>query len=132
MKPRYYPRALVKASVIFTHNGFMSDGQVLNATVPGCCIQSKCPATKGDSLRLRVMFPQTGDTFLVVQAVVRWVTGSRFGVEFIEMDPTEQVLYKALIDALLQFEAPKHGQPARKQFSQHSGGVNWHLVADAA
>lgn len=128
MKPRYYPRALVNASVVFTGNGFMGEGQLLNATVPGCLIQSGFTAKKGDSLTLRLTFPLTGDTFLVAQAVVRWVAGFRFGVEFIQMSRLEQVRYKALVNDLLKFQTPSHAPSARKRFSHQPGGVNWHLV----
>jgi hypothetical protein len=104
----------------------MGEGKLLNVTVPGCCIQSGFAAKKGDSLTLRLMFPQTGDRFLVGRAVVRWVKGSRFGVEFIEMDDAEQLRYKALVDDLLQFQIPAP-VPAHEQFSRRPGRVNRHL-----
>lgn len=41
MKLRYYLRAALQGSVVFTGNGLMADkGQVLDRTVPGCLINS--------------------------------------------------------------------------------------------
>lgn len=127
MKPRYYPRAIVKASAIFTGSGFTGEGDVLDLTVPGCLIQSRFSAKKGDSLTLRLAFAQTGVTFLVARAVVRWVEGSRFGVEFIEMDQKERLRYNATVDKLIQHQANSHAQSAKKRYSRQPGGLNWHL-----
>lgn len=127
MKPRYYPRAMVKASAIFTGGGFTGEGHVLDLTVPGCLIESRFSAKKGDSLTLRLAFPQAGATFLVARAVVRWVDGPRFGVEFIEMDQKERLRYNATVDKLLQHQAASHAQPSRKRYSRQPGGLNWHL-----
>jgi hypothetical protein len=129
MKPRYYPRAVVNASAIFTGSGFTGEGQVLDLTVPGCLIQSRFSAKKGESLTLRLAFPKIGITFLVARAVVRWVEGSRFGVEFVEMDQKERVRYNAAVDILLKHQAARHVQPdQKKKYSSQTGGMNWHLV----
>jgi len=101
MKPRYYPRAVVQGSAIFTVDGRISEGQVLDLTGPGCLIDSPCSPHKGDSLTLCLDIPQMGALFSVARGVVRWVEGSRFGVEFIEMDPRERFHYNAIVGALL-------------------------------
>jgi PilZ domain len=127
MKPRYYPRAVVQASAVFIVGGFTGEGQVLNLTVPGCLIDSPLSPKKGDSLTLRLGLPQVGATFRVALGVVRWVQGSRFGVEFIEMDPKERLRYNAAVGKLLQRQAASHSRPDQKSYSCQSGGVNWHL-----
>jgi hypothetical protein len=101
MKPRYYPRAVVQASAIFTVGGLTGEGQVLDLTVPGCLIDSPRSPNEGDSLTLCVSLSQGGATFRVARGVVRWVEGSRFGVEFIEMDLRERFRYNATVGTLL-------------------------------
>jgi hypothetical protein len=97
---------------------------VLDLTVPGCLIESPLSPQKGDSLALRVKMLQAGASFRVARGVVRWVQGSRFGVEFIEMDPHERQRYNAIVDKLLQQQAARHD---RQSYSRQPGGVNWHL-----
>ena len=108
MRPRYYPRVAVQGSAIFTVGGFTGKGQVLDLTVPGCLIDSPLVPNKGDSLVLRMNLPQEGATFRVARGVVRWVLGTCFGVEFIEMDHRERLRYNATVDKLL------HQQGARR------------------
>ena len=101
MKPRYYPRAIVHGSAVFTVGGVIGEGQVLDLTVPGCLIASPCSPHKGDSLELCLDLPQLSAPFRVARGVVRWVQRSRFGVEFIEMDKQEQLRYNAAVGTLL-------------------------------
>ena len=101
MKSRYYPRVVVQASAVFTVDGLTCEGQVLNLTVPGCLIDSPLTPKKGDSLTLCVSLSQGGATFRVARGVVRWVEGSRFGVEFIEMDHLERFRYNATVGRFL-------------------------------
>lgn len=128
MKPRYYPRAVINASEVFTGSGFTGEGQVLDVTVPGCLIQSCFSAKKGDSLTIRMTLAHSGCAFLVDRAVVRWVEGTRFGVEFIEMGQKEQWRFNAAVERLLAQQPDCYARPARKQFSHQRGRLNWHLV----
>ena len=129
MTPRYYPRAVVQASAVFTVGGRMGEGQVLDLTVPGCLIDSPLSPKQGDSLTLRVSLPQGGATFRVALGVVRWVQGSRFGVEFIEMDQKERLRYNATVGAFLHQQAANPARPDQTSYSRQAGGVNWHLDA---
>ena len=127
MTPRYYPRAVVHASAVFTVDGLTGEGQVLDLTVPGCLIDSPLSPPKGASLTLRVSLPQGGATFRVARGVVRWVQGSRFGVEFIEMDQTERLRYNAAVGTCLHQQAARHARPDQQRDRRQPGGVNWHL-----
>lgn len=127
MKPRYYPRAVVQGSAVFTVGGLTGEGQVLDLTVPGCLIDSPLSPKRGDSLELCLGLPQVGATFRVALGVVRWVQGSCFGVEFIAMDPKERLRYNATVGKFLQHQAASHARPDQKSYSRQPGGVNWHL-----
>jgi hypothetical protein len=102
-------------------------GQVLDLTVPGCLIDSPLSPKKGDALTLRLGFPQVEVTFHVALGVVRWVQGTRFGVEFIEMDQQERLRYNATVSNLLQQQAASLARPNQKTYNRQLGGVNWHL-----
>lgn len=124
MTPRYYPRAVVQASAVFSVGGRLGDGLVLDLTVPGCLLESPCPPHRGDALTLRVSLPQGGPTFRVALGVVRWVQGRRFGVEFLEMAPPERLRYNATVRTLLHQQAAR---PEPAGASRPPSGVNWHL-----
>jgi hypothetical protein len=126
MKPRYYPRVAVQGSAVFTVGGFTGKGQVLDLTVPGCLIDSPLVPNKGDSLVLRMNLPQEGVTFRVARGVVRWVLGTCFGVEFIEMDQRERVRYNTTVSNLLHHQAARRSRPDKSNYSRQQGGVNWH------
>lgn len=101
MKPRYCSRAVVRGSAVFTVDGLIGEGQVLDLTVPGCLIDSPFSPKKGDSLELCLDLPELGAMFRVARGVVRWMQGSRFGVEFIEMEQRERFRYNATLGTLL-------------------------------
>jgi hypothetical protein len=101
----------VQGSAVFIVDGFTHEGQVLDLSVPGCLIDSPVSPKKGDSLTLCLDLPQVGALFCVARAVVRWVQGSRFGVEFIEMDQTERLHYNAAVANFLQHQTASHSRP---------------------
>jgi hypothetical protein len=124
MKPRYSPRATVTGSAVFTVGGFTGEGEVRDLTVPGCSIDSPFSPKKGEVLTLRLHLPEVGVMFRVLLGVVRWVRGSRFGVEFLEMDHTERLRFNAIVGELLQQQAASQAQPGRKSYSRQSYIVN--------
>lgn len=110
MKARYFPRAVVQGSAVFNVGGLIGEGQVLDLTVPGCSIHGSPSPNKGDSLELCLDLHQTGAMFTVTRGIVRWVQGSRFGVEFIEMDQTERLRYNAVVATCLRHQATCRAQ----------------------
>lgn len=98
MKGRYSQRVSVKGAVTFSSAaGLNGKGQVLDLTVPGCMIESAFPPRKGDSVRLNLFIQEFGAHFCVSMGVVRWVNGSRFGVEFIGMAESDRLRYNACV-----------------------------------
>ncbi len=78
-------------------------------------------------MTLRVRLPEVGATFHVARGVVRWVQGSRFGVEFIAKDQKDRLRYNATVGEFLQRQAASPARPDQKRYSGQPGGVNWHL-----
>lgn len=111
MKSGSFPNRVVVGTAAFTVRGFRGKGQVLDLTLPGCIIDTALSSEnllspqEGDLLTLRVSLLQTGATFHIVRGVVRWARGSRFRVEFIEMDQMERQGYNAFVATCLGHQA---------------------------
>ncbi len=56
---------------------------MIECSTTGCRLISDRPAETGQSLRLSVFLPDVPWPLRVDQAVVRWVNGPEFGVEFV-------------------------------------------------
>lgn len=125
MKARYRERIHAEGRVIIAVGSHVNEGRILNLTVPGCLLESPLCMTKGDSIKLKLFLPDLHSPFSVELAVVRWLNGCQFGVEFIKMGERDQ-------RQLLQFLAQDRADQAlkkkgtRQQFSD-PGGQNWHL-----
>lgn len=57
---------------------------------------------------------------------MRWVLGSCFVVEFIEMDQPERVWYNATVDKILHQQAACRSRADQTNYSHQPGGVNWY------
>src|SRR5262245_18031355 len=112
MKARYRPRVAVNGAVVFSVNGFTGEGKVLDLCVPGCLIESPFSLKRGQFLTLRLRLPQVSASFSVPLAVVRWMHGMRFGVEFIEMEQRERQRFNAFVSALLEQQEANDEGPA--------------------
>lgn len=97
MKPRYKKRVPLKASVTFCNGALSGEGQALDFTAPGCLIKSPQRVTKGQYLHVQILLPGLKSPFTVKLAAVRWVNGTRFGIEFIKMDKADQEILDAFM-----------------------------------
>src|SRR5687767_862921 len=97
MQPRYKKRVPLIASVSFCNGELSGQGRVLDLTAPGCLIESDQKVLKGHYFRLQISLPDLNAPLSVKLAAVRWSKGCRFGLEFIQMDRSEQQMLDALI-----------------------------------
>jgi hypothetical protein len=125
MKARYSERIRAKFPVSITVGSHVSEGRILDLTVPGCLIESPVFVKKGDYVQLRMTLPGLKSPVSVALAAVRWTKGSHFGVEFIKMDEKEQRQLNQVMAQYLPNRAVKQ-EGKRHQFSA-PGGHNWHL-----
>ena len=98
MQGRYKKRVPLNAWVIFSNNELFGQGRLLDLTAPGCQIESRQRVFRGEYLQVRILLPGRTSLFTVKLAAVRWIKGSRFGVEFIRMDKSEQQTLNAFMD----------------------------------
>lgn len=125
MKARYSERIHAKGRVIIAVGPHVNEGRIHNLTVPGCLLEGPLCVNKGDSIKLKLFLPGLHSPFSVDLAVVRWINGCQFGVEFIKMGERDQrELHRFLAQDLADQAVKKKG--TRQQFSD-PGGQNWHL-----
>ncbi len=125
MKARYSERIHAKGRVIIAVGSHVNEGRILNLTVPGCLLEGPLCMNMGDSIKLKLFLPGLHSPFSVELAVVRWINGFQFGVEFIKMGERDQRQLHQFIAQDRSDQALKK-KGTRQQFSD-PGGQNWHL-----
>lgn len=66
----------------FGADEFEGEGQVVDISTGGCQISSPEPVRVGMLLRLSLFLPDHPWPMLVEEAIVRWINGELFGLEF--------------------------------------------------
>lgn len=122
MKPRSAPRVPVKVLAIFTVGSVYGQGRVLDFSIPGCLMESSLAVKVGDRIQLKCFLPVPQPPLCVTEGVVRWVKGTRFGVEFVKMSEKDRRQLNQFVAMLLS----RYPQNGNRKFSE-SGGHNWHL-----
>ncbi|MGE0643226.1 MAG: PilZ domain-containing protein [Nitrospira sp.] len=74
-----YPVMLSDAQTIL-------EGTVTNLTVFGCAIDCPQVFLKGTELRVRLILPDQPHALPVEEAEVRWVQGTRMGLQFLKVE----------------------------------------------
>lgn len=90
MKNRYSQRVPMDCSVMFAGDNVVGEGRILDISLPGCLLESPKKMTAGEYLQLRLFLPDRQSPLHVALAAVRWVDGSKLGVEFIRTSEDEQ------------------------------------------
>lgn len=125
MTRRYSERIEVNCRSIFTMGSMVGEGEVLDLSNPGCLIESTALVNKGASLHLKIFLRGPKLPLTIDLAVVRWVNGSRFGVEFIKMSEVDRAqLTSFLAESLETFgrlkQDRRQGQDRRQSSAQEA------------
>lgn len=115
MKSRYSSRKHVDCTVSIAADGLIGQGRVLDLSVPGCSVETGLHLKLGQSLRLKLLFPN-GHTMGIGLAIVRWVDGWKAGIEFIRMAQADQARLKMHVGFV---------EKRRAQVSAWSDQVMW-------
>jgi hypothetical protein len=92
MDKRQHPRFPAKFHSSFTSVTVVSgEGNVVELSLRGCCVESKTPVHSGSTLTIRVHMLPDEAPITVREAVVRWTREGRFGIEFLSLVPEEWV-----------------------------------------
>jgi PilZ domain len=90
MQTRYSHRVRTDCSVIFSGGNGVGEGRLVNLSLPGCLLESTEHISPTDYMRLRLFLPDQQAPLEVNLAAVRWVGGSRVGLEFIRTSKDAQ------------------------------------------
>ncbi len=107
MEPATERRAAVRYPVSFLGDCGVSGGMLFNLSLGGCAIESPIPPERDAVMPLRI-HPSTQSSPIEVElAEVSWVSGSDFGLRFIQLEPSQAERLQRLITDL------QHGSPGR-------------------
>lgn len=90
MQTRYSQRVSVDCSVMFAGENVVGEGRILDLSLPGCLLESSKQMTAGQYIQMSLFLPDRATPLNVALAAVRWVDGSKLGVEFIRTSKEEQ------------------------------------------
>lgn len=79
-------RFTLRCSIALARGLWVGEGWTLDMSDCGCLVESTLPVKVGDNLQLRLFFHESEPSMRVSRAVVRWVHGLRFGVQFIGIE----------------------------------------------
>lgn len=100
MEGRKHTRFAVQLPVSFSGDQLSERGTILNVSAEGCAITSDTVAGAAVYLQLTMQLREREEPVQVDLAAVRWVSATRFGVEFIRIRPDEGERLKQFVKVL--------------------------------
>lgn len=98
---REYERIRVSSAASFFGENILGEGTTVDISVKGCWIKGEKQVRKGWVLRLRIQRSLREPPIEIETAMVRWVLGNGFGVEFIQVQPKDDLKLRQLVEGLL-------------------------------
>jgi hypothetical protein len=89
--------ALTCRMFFFGNDDFEGEGEALDVSTSGCSAQSPVEVKVGMTLKLSLFLSDFNWPLRVDQAIVRWVDGKRFGLEFTSIRPAQRERMRNLI-----------------------------------
>jgi len=92
MKPRMSERFPVRIDIMFQTDGMETEakGTIGDLSKGGCRAEGHVQPKTGAELRLSILMPDYAWPLKVDRALVRWVKGRHFGVEFVSMHSSQR------------------------------------------
>jgi len=100
MEGRKHTRFAVQLPVSFSGDQLSDEGTILNLSAEGCAITSETVAGVAVYLKLTMQLREREEPVQIDLAAVRWVSATRFGVEFIKIRPEEGERLKQFVNVL--------------------------------
>jgi hypothetical protein len=100
MEGRKHIRFAVQLPVSFRGDQLSDEGTILNVSAEGCAITSDTVVGTAAYLQLTMQLREREEPVQVDLAAVRWVSATRFGIEFIKIRPEEGERLKKFVKAL--------------------------------
>ena len=100
MKPEFHERTASRQSiecpVIYTDGFFCAAGVVQNFTAVGIRVRGTQPVKIETKLIVFFLAPDDTATLLIRKGTVRWIDGSSFGIDLLEVSPASQAELRRL------------------------------------
>jgi hypothetical protein len=64
----------------------VGEGKIANLSAMGCLIETDEPLLLNEHVALRLLLPDHAESLPISAAKVKWVEGSRAGMEFVQVD----------------------------------------------
>jgi PilZ domain len=64
----------------------VGEGKIMNLSAIGCSIETDEPLFKHQQVALRLLLPDKAESLPIDAAEVKWVQGTRAGVEFVQVE----------------------------------------------
>ena len=100
MEGRKHTRFAVQLPVSFSGDQLSDGGTILNVSSEGCAITADTVPGAGVYLQLTMHLREREEPIQIDLAAVRWVSTTRFGVEFIKIRPEADEQLKKFVKAL--------------------------------
>ena len=87
---RPYHRGLYRLSLtypaMYCVTSTVGEGTITNLSAVGCSIETDEPLLEHQEVALRLLLPDRTESLAIDAAKVKWVTGTRAGVEFVQVE----------------------------------------------
>lgn len=77
--PLMYPAMYCVTSTV-------GEGKITNLSATGCSIETDEPLAENQEVALRLLLPDKPDSLPIDAAAVKWVQGTRAGIEFLQVE----------------------------------------------
>jgi hypothetical protein len=94
-------RVPIQCCLVLANGVQVGEGRVFDLSMRGCLVEGAVRVKAGDRLQLRLRLPHSHPSICVSVALVRWVQGRRFGLEFMRVEDT----YRAHLDRFITFQS---------------------------
>lgn len=96
--------------VRYLREGIAGEGIIKDLSLTGSYITGNEPVSVGMSLNLQIFVPGDSEPLLIDHAIVKWVKGSEFGVDFDISQPKEAKHITKVIATLVKVQ---QGSPSK-------------------
>ena len=100
MDLRDHPRFEVNVPLTFFGDQINGKGAISNLSAGGCAVKGDVKVQIGAFLELNVDLPAPHQQLIVEVAVVRWSIGTKFGLDFLQLDSEQEKRLRRFIKTL--------------------------------
>ncbi len=97
---RGQPRFTIQFRSTLANQQHEGQGKTLDLSMSGCKIESPMTVAQGTTFECRLHIPGLDWPLRIDEAVIRWVAGNTFGLEFVRLRAEEQAKLKTVIETL--------------------------------